>query len=106
MLESPQFPVHLNEVMEMIGDFPPDTPTFLIEACCKFLREVIDHFNDEEMFSNGPPIPFDPIYKWLATVPETVSNLIEIERECNVESLQAIHSDFHVKVVLNSFSTM
>ncbi|KII63786.1 hypothetical protein RF11_15021 [Thelohanellus kitauei] len=80
MVESAEFPGHLNAIMELISSFPHEAPRFLIEACCRYLRDIIDYFNNLEKISGCPTISLDYIYKWLGRVSEAVATLIDLKK--------------------------
>ncbi|KII64049.1 hypothetical protein RF11_09882 [Thelohanellus kitauei] len=65
MIIDTQYPVDFNEVVELILNFEPDAPIFLIETCCKFLKDFFDYYNRHELFKNAQSIDMDKIFKWL-----------------------------------------
>ncbi|KII67111.1 hypothetical protein RF11_00466 [Thelohanellus kitauei] len=93
MLESPDFPIRFNEIMELINNIPTDAPEFIIETC-RFLKDVFDHYSDPEMSSNGPKIVLNSMFECLAQFPEIVCNIVEVRGEVYIEMFPSVHLDF------------
>ncbi|KII64025.1 hypothetical protein RF11_14649 [Thelohanellus kitauei] len=93
MRESAEFSVHFNEIIELIDNLSQDAPSFLIEACRRYMRDVVYYFNCLENISDGPRLVLDSIYRYFARFPDAVPKLIRFNREYSERSFDHINSD-------------
>ncbi|KII70727.1 hypothetical protein RF11_13721 [Thelohanellus kitauei] len=98
------FPKDFRDVIEMIVNIPPDTPSSLVEKFCKSLRDLIDHLNHLENIPDMSSIALDSIYKWLAQIPGPASKIIQDKHGYGDDVLDEILSDTDVRNFLNSIS--
>ncbi|KII64027.1 hypothetical protein RF11_14652 [Thelohanellus kitauei] len=92
MIESAEFPVHLNQIMKLINNFPRDAPSFLLEACCRHLKDVLDYFNCLHNTLHDSAVDLNSIYKFFSRIPDAVATIIELNGKSCDRSFEAIDS--------------
>ncbi|KII71753.1 hypothetical protein RF11_07972 [Thelohanellus kitauei] len=103
MITASTFTVNLNEVLGLILNIRPDAPSFLIDTCCRFLKDYIDYYPEKYDISCYSWIGMDSLYRWMARVPGPAIRTIFYEDESKKERLFNIIADFDVIVNISSF---
>ncbi|KII66712.1 hypothetical protein RF11_03534 [Thelohanellus kitauei] len=80
MITGIPLPEAFHDVMEIVLKISPESPSFLIETACRFLKDIIDHSDYHKTFYGLPALDFDSIYKFLAQVPGPASELVTYEK--------------------------
>ncbi|KII70696.1 hypothetical protein RF11_09030 [Thelohanellus kitauei] len=101
MITTSFFPGDLKEVMDIILNFPPNIPSFLIHTSCLFLNKYIYYQVDNKKYDENPETVLSSIYRWIASIPFSSTPHLELQRDSDkIEPSYRISS---IKVNLKLF---